>query len=233
MLALTVVEPQSSGIGGGGFLVYHDQRRAPARPRYDGRETAPHAATPAYFLGPDGQPRAHDDAIPGGLSVGVPGNIRLMELAHARHGRLPWARLFQPAIRLARDGFAITPRLYAHAGAAGLAGRLLRLGPRPQFYGADGEPKPVGTIVRNPELAALLAADRRARARSISTPAPTPQALVRTVRDAARNPSPMTRGRSRHLSGARARRRSAAAIAATGSAAWARLPRARPRCSRS
>src|ERR1044072_397064 len=110
MIALTVVEPQSSGIGGGGFLVYHDQRRHRLT-TFDGRETAPHAATPAYFLGPDGRPRAHDAAIPGRLSGGVPGNIRLIELAHRRHGRLAWARLFQPAIRLARDGFAITPRL--------------------------------------------------------------------------------------------------------------------------
>src|SRR3954466_5855180 len=81
MIALTVVEPQSSGIGGGGFLVYHDQASGRVS-SYDGREAAPHAATPAYFLDSGGRPRAHEEAIPGGLSVGVPGNLRLMELAH-------------------------------------------------------------------------------------------------------------------------------------------------------
>src|SRR5689334_4727706 len=83
MLALTVVEPQSSGIGGGGFLIYHDQRRSHLS-AYDGRETAPHAATPAYFLDANGQPRSFRDAVAGGMSVGVPGNIRLIELAHRR-----------------------------------------------------------------------------------------------------------------------------------------------------
>src|SRR6185436_1496735 len=154
MIALTVVEPQSSGIGGGGFLVYHDQRRGRLI-TFDGRETAPHAATPAYFLGPDGRPRAHDEAIPGGLSVGVPGNIRLMELAHARHGRLAWARLFQPAIRLARDGFAISPRLYRMLSQPNSLAGFSAWG-RGRFYEANGQPRPVGTVIRNPELAAFL-----------------------------------------------------------------------------
>ncbi len=190
MLALTVVEPQSSGIGGGGFLIYHDQRRHRLS-SYDGRETAPHAATPAYFLGPDGQPRGFRDVVAGGMSVGVPGNIRLMELAHRRHGRLPWARLFQPAIRLARDGFAITPRLYR---ALAVEGSLAGFSPwgRQQFYQPDGTPKPVGTILRNPELAALL--ERiAARGPEAFYTGPDAEALVRTVRNAPRNPSMMTR----------------------------------------
>src|SRR5947199_4559556 len=132
MLALTVVEPQSSGIGGGGFLVYHDEARHSVS-TIDGREAAPMAATPAYFLSPDGRPRAHSDAVPGGLSVGVPGSLRLIALAHDRHGRLPWARLFQPAIRLARDGFAITPRLHAILSGPDSLARSTPWG-RAQFY---------------------------------------------------------------------------------------------------
>ncbi|HYJ53353.1 MAG TPA: gamma-glutamyltransferase [Allosphingosinicella sp.] len=189
MVALTVVEPQSSGIGGGGFLVYHDQASGRLT-SFNGRETAPHAATPAYFLGPDGQPRGHRDVVAGGMSVGVPGNIRLMELAHERHGRLAWARLFQPAIRLARDGFEITPRLYrALASPGSLAG--FAPGGRALFYQPDGTPKPAGTLVRNPELAAFL--------ELLATRGPEhfytgggARALVDTVRGAPRNPSTMT-----------------------------------------
>jgi gamma-glutamyltranspeptidase/glutathione hydrolase len=189
MLALTVVEPQSSGIGGGGFLVYHDQRRGRLT-TFDGRETAPHAATPAYFLGPDRQPRAHDEAIPGGLSVGVPGNIRLMELAHRRHGRLAWARLFVPAIRLARDGFEISPRLYRMLSQPGSLAAFSAWG-RGRFYGTDGQPRPAGTVVRNPELAAFLERLAGAGPEQFYTGA-TAQELVRTVRTSGRNPSPMT-----------------------------------------
>jgi len=188
MLALTVVEPQSSGIGGGGFLVYHDEA-ADGLTSFDGRETAPAAATPSYFLGPDGRPRAVRDAIPGGLSVGVPGNVRLMEMAHERHGRLPWARLFEPAIRLARDGFEITPRLRRMLASSAHTGALSAWG-RAQFYEADGQPKPVGTLVRNPELAALLT-QVAARGPEHYYTGRAAQALVRTVRTAERNPSPM------------------------------------------
>ena len=109
LLALTVVEPQSSGIGGGGYLVYSQGGGEPVT--FDGRETAPHAATPAWFL-KGRQPMDFADAQPGGKSVGVPGNVRMMGVAHQRYGKLPWATLFQPAIRLARDGFRVTPRLY-------------------------------------------------------------------------------------------------------------------------
>jgi len=189
MLALTVVEPQSSGIGGGGFLVYHDAVRHDLA-TYDGRETAPHAATPAYFLGPDGQPRAHDDAVPGGISVGVPGNIRLIEMAHARHGHLRWARLFQPAIRLARDGFRITPRMRRALAAPGSLAGMTPWG-RAQYYAADGQPKPVGTLIRNPALAALLQQIARRGPEHFYTGAAA-RALVQTVRTAERNPSSMT-----------------------------------------
>src|SRR3712207_1570409 len=102
MLALTVVEPQSSGIGGGGFLLHHDASSGVIQ-TIDGRETAPAAALPTRFLTPEGKPMNFREAFPGGLSVGVPGNMRLMARAHQRWGKLPWARLFQPAIRLAEN----------------------------------------------------------------------------------------------------------------------------------
>src|SRR6476620_12213885 len=98
LLALNVVEPQSSGLGGGGYLVYSDKGGAPVT--FDGREIAPHAATGTWFY-KNGQPMEFSDAQPGGKSVGVPGNIRMMALAHQRYGRLKWAALFQPAIKLA------------------------------------------------------------------------------------------------------------------------------------
>lgn len=189
MLALTVVEPQSSGIGGGSFLVHHDAASGRVS-TYDGREEAPAAASPSYFLGPDGNPRSHDEAIPGGLSVGVPGNLRQLELVHERHGKLPRAALFAPAIRLAREGFAITPRMRRafetsrETGALSASGRAL-------FYEANGEPKPVGTIVRNPELAAFLET-LATRGPDAFYTGPAAAALVRTVRSAPRNPSIMT-----------------------------------------
>ena len=191
MLALTVVEPQSSGIGGGSFLVYHDAATGRVS-TYDARERAPAAAGPAYFLGPDGKPLAHEAAVPGGRSVGVPGNIRQLELAHERHGKLAWAKLFGPAIRLARDGFAITPRMRrALANGAELA--AMTPWARAQFFEADGQPKPVGAVVRNPDLARFLET-LAARGPDYFYTGPAAEALVRTVRGAARNPSSMTVG---------------------------------------
>jgi gamma-glutamyltranspeptidase/glutathione hydrolase len=190
-IALTVVEPQSSGIGGGSFFVYHDSKSGQVF-TYDGRERAPHAAGGTYFFGPDGQPLPHDQAVPGGKSVGVPGNIRLMALVHERHGRLPWAKLFEPAIRLARDGFAITARMRgALANEPELAG--MSAWGRGHFYGADGQPKPVGTILTNPELAEFLGR-LAARGPDYFYTGPSAEAIVRTVRGAARNPSPMVAG---------------------------------------
>jgi gamma-glutamyltranspeptidase/glutathione hydrolase len=189
MVALTVVEPQSSGIGGGGFLVYEDGDGTPQT--YDGREEAPAAATELWFWN-NGQPLSIGQAIPGGRSVGVPGNVRLMVLAHRDQGRLRWAELFGPAIRLARDGFAITPRLYAALSRSRETGALSAEA-RALYYGPDGEPLPVGTVVHNPALAAFLEqlATRGPDAFYVGLNA---QGIVATVNGSPRNPSRMTPG---------------------------------------
>lgn len=154
MLALNVVEPQSSGIGGGGYLLLSDAQGHVES--WDGRESVPAAATARRFLDADGQPLPFRTAVVGGLSVGVPGNLSMAAKIHAEHGRLPWAALFQPAIKLAREGYALSPRGFnslrnqPDSGAHDPAARAL-------YYGADGQPLPVGTLIRNPALADTLA----------------------------------------------------------------------------
>ena len=108
-LVLTLVEPESSGIGGGDFMMVYDPKSGKVS-SFDGRETAPASATPGMFLDATGKPRAHFDAIPGGLSTGVPVVISMFDMAHKKYGRLPWAKLFAPAIKLAQNGFPVTPR---------------------------------------------------------------------------------------------------------------------------
>lgn len=189
LLALTVVEPQSSGIGGGSFLVYSPRGQIPIT--IDGRETAPAAANGTWFYR-DGQPMQIGEAIPGGKSVGVPGNLRLMALAHRNSGKLPWAKLFEPAIKLARDGFAITPRFYGSLARFKETGALSEDG-RALFYGSDGNPLPIGTVVRNPKLAAFLE-DLARRGPDSFYVGPNAQAIVATVNGAPRNPSKMTTG---------------------------------------
>lgn len=153
MLALTVVEPQSSGIGGGGFLMLADAQGQVES--WDGRETAPRAATPNRFLDASGQPLPFRTAVIGGRSVGVPGNIALAAKIHAKHGRLPWADLFQPAIQLAREGFALSPRGFKALARSPDTGAHDAQA-RDIFYAVDGKPQPVGTVIRNPALAGTL-----------------------------------------------------------------------------
>ena len=152
-LMLALVEPQSSGLGGGAFaLVYAaDEKRLFA---WDGRETAPAAATPERFLGKDGRPLGYRAAVGSGKSVGVPGLVRLLEALHRRYGRTPWPRLFEPAIRAAEDGFEISPRLAKLIARDPLLPRSASA--RLYFFHGDGTPKRAGERLRNPELAHVL-----------------------------------------------------------------------------
>jgi gamma-glutamyltranspeptidase/glutathione hydrolase len=189
LLALNVVEPQSSGIGGGGYLVYSEKGGAPVT--FDGREIAPHAATGTWFY-KNGQPMEFSDAQPGGRSVGVPGNMRMMGEAHQLYGKLPWAALFQPAIRLARDGFKVTPRLYNALSKYPATGALSAEA-RGIFYQADGQPKPVGALIKNPAFAAYLDEVARLGPDSFYV-GPNAQAIAAAVSKAPHNPAPMTTG---------------------------------------
>ena len=189
MLALTVVEPQSSGIGGGSYLIFRDATGAIQT--YDSRETAPYVATGAWFLGADGKPRAFTDVVPGGTSVGVPGNLRMAAAASQEHGKLAWKALFQPAIALARDGYVVTPRLHnALADERSTAG--FSAGGRALFY-TDGKPLVVGARVRNPALATYLTTLATRGPEAFYTGA-NAAAIVRTVNTASHNPSPMILG---------------------------------------
>ena len=151
---LGLVEPQSSGIGGGAFLVWHDGRTGKLT-TIDGRETAPLAATPDLFLGPDGKPLGFFEAVVGGRSVGTPGVVRLMETIHGSYGRKPWAELFEPAAKLAEEGFAVSPRLASLIAddAERLAGQP---GTRAYFLDAAGAPLKAGARLSNPDYADTL-----------------------------------------------------------------------------
>jgi gamma-glutamyltranspeptidase/glutathione hydrolase len=150
-MVLTLVEPQSSGIGGGAFLLHHDGKLLQA---FDGRETAPAAVDEKLFLNAQGEPMPFPAAVNSGRSVGVPGAVMMLALAHRQHGKLPWARLFGPAITLAEQGFAISPRLHTLLA----ADAALKADPvaAAYFYRADGQSHPVGHVLRNPELAQVL-----------------------------------------------------------------------------
>ncbi|KPQ20691.1 MAG: gamma-glutamyltransferase, partial [Porphyrobacter sp. HL-46] len=124
---------------------------------FDGRETAPASATSTRFLDPEGKVLPRETRVFSGLSVGVPGNVALAAEAHAKFGKLPWAALFEPAIALAREGFIMNRRLHESLGAS--KGRADRSdAARAVFFGADGEPLPIGTVVKVPALAETLAA---------------------------------------------------------------------------
>ena len=185
---LTLVEPQSSGIGGGGFMLHHNAQDGSIS-TIDGREMAPAAAKPGRFLGPDGTPRGYMDVIPGGLSVGVPGNMRLMEMAHRKWGKLEWKALFQPAIKLAEEGFLVTPALNNW---------LVQFEPmwkdfpdaRASYY-VDGKPAPVGTRLKNPAYAATLR-DIAARGPEAFYSGANAKAIADAVAKAPRNATQLT-----------------------------------------
>jgi gamma-glutamyltranspeptidase/glutathione hydrolase len=154
-LVLGLVEPQSSGVGGGAFIVHYSAADGRVR-TYDGRETAPAAAQPDRFSGSLGRPMGFIDAVLSGKSVGVPGTLAVLELAHRNHGRLEWAALVAPAIDLAEEGFAISPRLHALLE----WDRWLARDPfaARYFYDSAGRPRPAGTILRNRDYAAVVGA---------------------------------------------------------------------------
>ncbi|MDY0106493.1 MAG: gamma-glutamyltransferase family protein, partial [Giesbergeria sp.] len=181
-MVLTLVEPQSSGIGGGAFLLHAHGGKVQA---YDGRETAPAAADENLFLDANGKPLAFHDGVVGGRSVGVPGTVRMLEMAHRQHGKLPWAVLFQPAIQLAEGGFKVSARLNT------LLANEKHLARDPvaaaYFYDAAGKPWPVGHVLKNPELAAVLRQIAAEGSRALHE-GPVAQAIVDKVQKHPTNP---------------------------------------------
>jgi len=153
-LVLGLVEPQASGVGGGAFLMIWDGQRVHA---IDGREAAPMAADERLFLDAEGKPMQFRAAQIGGRSVGVPGALRALEMAHRRFGKLPWAKLFEPAIRVAEQGFEISPRLNVQIAAAA-KGLAEDRDAAAYFLTPEGAAKPPGTLLRNPAYAATLRA---------------------------------------------------------------------------
>jgi gamma-glutamyltranspeptidase/glutathione hydrolase len=199
-MVLNVVEPQSSGIGGGAFMLHWDEykRRLDS---YDGRETAPAKMKPEAFLQANGKPKRFMDAVIGGASVGVPGLLKMLHMAHQRHGKLPWADLFQPAIHLAENGFPVSDRLYSLlVRTEGLRGNPVT---NDYFYTFTGAPKAIGTVLKNPDLAQtfrLIAEDGP----DAFYDGPIGRDIVEAVRKAHRNPGVMT---ATDLAGYTAKRR--------------------------
>ena len=176
-MTLTLVEPQSSGIGGGAFLLHWDGRAVKA---WDGRETAPAGADERLFLGADGKPVPFGEAVFGGRAVATPGAVVMLEAAHRAHGKLPWAALFAPAIKLAETGFPVSPRLQIQV--AGNPHLARDAQARRYFFDAEGRALPVGHLLRNPALASVLRG-MAARGSAAFTQGPVADDMVRRVRD--------------------------------------------------
>lgn len=181
---LGLVEPQSSGLGGGAFLVWWDAETGELT-TLDGRETAPLEATPRLFQDETGQPLQFYDAVVGGRSVGTPGTPALLEEAHRRWGTQSWAKLFQPAITLAEEGFEVSPRLAASI--AGDAERLGRFAETAAYFLPGGEPLQQGQRLRNPDYAQTLRLLAGQGAESFYT-GDVARDIVQTVRNAPGNP---------------------------------------------
>jgi gamma-glutamyltranspeptidase/glutathione hydrolase len=185
-MVLALVEPQSSGLGGGAFLLHFDGKKTQA---FDGRETAPAGVTPSLFLQSDGKAMPFQQAVVGGRSVGTPGVLRMLSMAHAQHGKLPWARLFAPAIALASNGFAVSPRMAGllQAETALKSDRFAAS----YFYDTHGQAWPAGHRLRNPELAAVLQAIATQGSDAVMTGA-VAQAMVQAVHKHPTNPGTLT-----------------------------------------
>lgn len=148
-MVLNVVEPQSSGIGGGMFFLYYDAKTKKSV-YFNGREKAPAAANENIFLGKDGKARDFYDVVGGGLSVGTPGALKALKRAHEEHGKLPWKDLFEPAIKIAQDGFSLDERIYVILKQLPY---LSKFDGMKIYFEKDGTPKKVGAKIKNPELA--------------------------------------------------------------------------------
>ena len=187
-MVLTLVEPESSGLGGGAFMLLWNKATKKVT-SFDGRETAPASATPGMFLDAAGKPRVHFNAIPGGLSVGVPGVVAMLELAHRKYGKLPWATLFAPAIALAEKGVPVGHKL----------AETLRDFPQMQtmpdvqraFTKPDGTLLKEGDVLKNPALAATLRAIAKGGATAFYT-GRIARDIVDKVQHAPVNPGGMT-----------------------------------------
>ncbi len=184
-LMLGLVEPQSSGIGGGAFLVYWDSDRQKLT-TFDGRETAPLAATPQLFQDDKGQPLQFYDAVVGGRSVGTPGTVKLLWDTHQQYGKLDWKKLIQPVIKLAKQGFTVSPRLASLI--ENDSERLSRFpATKAYFFNSDGSPKSAGTVLKNPQYAQTLTAIAEKGAMAFYQ-GDIAQDIINTVQNAPGNP---------------------------------------------
>lgn len=179
-LALGLVEPDCSGIGGGAFLLYWDAKRKKLH-AYDGREEAPSSADENYLMGPDGEPLRFDRAVVSGRSVGAPGAMRMLEMAHRAHGKLEWGQTFEEAIALAEDGFEVGPRLHHLISYDPVVPTMPAM--REYFMTPEGEPLPVGHKLANPAYAEVLRAMQEQGADVLHT-GPIAEDILAAVREA-------------------------------------------------